>query len=169
MSDEKKSIGGSSGSSTHVGEDDRHHAVVAQQPQETNQNTDDIDKTDLEKAVQPNLNDEDTADKPLSPMDPRSFPDGGLQAWLVVSGAFCCLFCSFGWINAIGVFQTYYEQNQLKAYSPSTIAWISSLETFMMFGGGPVIGKLYDNHGPRWLLLIGSFFTVFGLMMTSIW
>jgi len=27
------------------------------------------------------------------------FPDGGLQAWLVVSGAFCCLFCSFGWIN----------------------------------------------------------------------
>lgn len=27
------------------------------------------------------------------------FPDGGLQAWLVVSGAFCCLICSFGWIN----------------------------------------------------------------------
>ena len=31
--------------------------------------------------------------------DPTAFPDGGLQAWLVVSGAFCCLFCSFGWIN----------------------------------------------------------------------
>ena len=31
--------------------------------------------------------------------DPSSFPDGGLQAWLAVSGAFCCLFCSFGWIN----------------------------------------------------------------------
>ena len=31
--------------------------------------------------------------------DPGAFPDGGLQAWLVVSGAFCCLFCSFGWIN----------------------------------------------------------------------
>lgn len=35
----------------------------------------------------------------LSPTDPRSFPDGGLEAWLSVSGAFCCLFCSFGWIN----------------------------------------------------------------------
>ncbi len=30
---------------------------------------------------------------------PGDFPDGGLQAWLVVSGAFCCLFCSFGWVN----------------------------------------------------------------------
>ena len=32
-------------------------------------------------------------------MDPSSFPDGGTEAWLVVFGAFCCLFCSFGWIN----------------------------------------------------------------------
>ena len=33
--------------------------------------------------------------------DPSSFPDGGLEAWLVVFGAFCCLFCSFGWINCM--------------------------------------------------------------------
>lgn len=26
-------------------------------------------------------------------------PDGGMQAWLVVLGAFCGLFVSFGWIN----------------------------------------------------------------------
>ena len=39
--------------------------------------------------------------KPAMPahMDPKSFPDGGREAWLVVSGAFCVLFCSFGWIN----------------------------------------------------------------------
>ena len=40
--------------------------------------------------------------KPAEPhagVDPNAFPDGGLEAWLVVSGAFCCLFCSFGWIN----------------------------------------------------------------------
>lgn len=36
-----------------------------------------------------------------SPMDPASFPDGGLDAWLVVLGGFCCLFCSFGWINCM--------------------------------------------------------------------
>jgi len=27
------------------------------------------------------------------------FPDGGFQAWLVVLGGFCAVFCSFGWIN----------------------------------------------------------------------
>ena len=39
--------------------------------------------------------------KPAMPahMDPKNYPDGGWAAWLAVSGAFCCLFCSFGWIN----------------------------------------------------------------------
>ncbi|MCJ1471509.1 hypothetical protein MMC13_000149 [Lambiella insularis] len=105
---------------------------------------------------------------PPGPMDPRSFPDGGLQAWLVVFGGFCCMFVSFGWINCIGVFQEYYQTTLLRQYSPSTISWIVSLETFMMFVGGPFLGKLYDNYGPRYLLLIGSFLHVFGLMMTSI-
>lgn len=27
-------------------------------------------------------------------------PDGGLQAWLVVVGAWCTSFCSFGWLNS---------------------------------------------------------------------
>lgn len=35
----------------------------------------------------------------INPWDPSQFPDGGLAAWLVVAGAFCCVFCSFGWIN----------------------------------------------------------------------
>lgn len=52
--------------------------------------------------------------------------------------------------------------------SPSAVAWITSLETFMMFFGGPVFGTIFDNFGPRWLLLGGSFFEVFGLMMASI-
>ena len=38
----------------------------------------------------------------------------------------------------------------------------------MMFLGGPVFGKIYDNYGPRKLLLFGSFMHVFGLMMTSL-
>lgn len=35
----------------------------------------------------------------VNPWDPNQFPEGGLRAWSVVVGAFCCLFCSFGWIN----------------------------------------------------------------------
>jgi MFS family permease len=69
--------------------------------------------------------------------------------------------------SGVGVFQDYYQRKLLSSYSPSTIAWIPSLEIFMMFAGGPVYGKIFDDYGPRYLLGIGSFFHVFGLMMTS--
>jgi hypothetical protein len=38
-------------------------------------------------------------------------------------------------LPGIGVFQDYYETHQLKDLSPSTIAWIPSLETCMMLLG----------------------------------
>ncbi|RBR20138.1 uncharacterized protein FIESC28_05417 [Fusarium coffeatum] len=95
-------------------------------------------------------------------------PDGGLKAWSVVAGSFCAVFASFGWINCIGIFQDYYAQNQLKTYSSSSIAWIPSVESFMMFFWGPVVGKMSDELGPRVPILLGSFLHVFGLMMTSI-
>lgn len=28
-------------------------------------------------------------------------PDGGFSAWLVVLGAWCTSFCSFGWVNSM--------------------------------------------------------------------
>ncbi|WEW59732.1 hypothetical protein PRK78_005212 [Emydomyces testavorans] len=57
-------------------------------------------------------------DKTTNPMD------HGPRAWTVVAGAWCCLFCSFGWV--------------------------------------------FDNYGPKWLLIIGTFLHVFGLIMTSV-
>ncbi|KAL2828949.1 major facilitator superfamily domain-containing protein [Aspergillus cavernicola] len=95
-------------------------------------------------------------------------PDGGLRAWSTVVGAFCGMFVSFGWISCIGVFIDYYKAHQLKDVDTSTITWITSLEYFMMFFGGPFVGVFFDNFGPRWILLAGSFFHVFGLMMISI-
>ena len=59
-------------------------------------------------------------------------PDGGLQAWLVVLGVWCTSFCSFGWINSVGVFQDYYESGPLSNYSSSTVSWIPSLQIFFM-------------------------------------
>ncbi|KAF2173881.1 hypothetical protein M409DRAFT_62108 [Zasmidium cellare ATCC 36951] len=96
---------------------------------------------------------------PPAIFDPRQNPD---------LGGFCTLFCSFGWINAIAVFQNYYQTHQLAEYSPSTIAWIPSLETFMNFFLGPVVGAILDRYGHRWLLIVGTFLHVFGLMMTSL-
>ncbi|KAL4862044.1 hypothetical protein BDV12DRAFT_50217 [Aspergillus spectabilis] len=107
------------------------------------------------------------ASAPNSP-PPDAPPDGGLRAWSTVVGAFCGMFVSFGWISCIGVFIDYYKSHQLKDVDTSTITWITSLEYFMMFFGGPFVGVLFDNFGPRWILLAGSFFHVFGLMMISI-
>ncbi|CRL20220.1 Major facilitator superfamily, general substrate transporter [Penicillium camemberti] len=95
-------------------------------------------------------------------------PDGGLAAWSVVLGSWCVLFCTFGWINSVGVFQNYYESTLLSQYSASTIAWIPSLQIFFMYAMGPVSGHLYDNYGPRYSVLFGSLLHVFGLMMCSI-
>ncbi|KAH8906661.1 MFS general substrate transporter [Coniochaeta sp. PMI_546] len=95
-------------------------------------------------------------------------PDGGTWAWLCVLGAWCTSFCSFGWLNSIGAFQEYYQTGPLRDYSASTIAWIPSLQIFFMMAMGPIVGKTYDNYGPRPLLIIGTFLHVFGLMMASI-
>ncbi|KAK5099619.1 hypothetical protein LTR70_002300 [Exophiala xenobiotica] len=113
---------------------------------------------------------EDTKAKqePVNPMHPSQFPDGGKQAWLCVAGSSACLFVSFGWINAVGVFQNYYQTGPLREYSPSTVGWIVSTEVFFMLFMSPWVGLFFDNFGPRWLLIGGTFLHVFGLMMASL-
>jgi hypothetical protein len=65
-------------------------------------------------------------------MNPADFPDGGLQAWTVVFGGWCGLFCTFGLINCIGVFETYYVTGPLRQYSASEVSWITSAQVFFM-------------------------------------
>ena len=68
----------------------------------------------------------------------------------------------------MGSFQQYYEVGPLKGYSSSTIAWIPSLQIFFLFALGPVVGIIFDNYGPRPLIIGGTLFHVFGLMMASL-
>lgn len=34
-----------------------------------------------------------------TPEDTTRHVDHGFRAWTVVAGAWCCLFCGFGWVN----------------------------------------------------------------------
>ena len=97
-----------------------------------------------------------------------TFPDGGFRAWSVVFGGWCCLFASFGWIMCMGIFQDFYEHNLLSNYSSSEIAWIPSMQLFLMFALAPLYGKIFDDEGPFKLLVGGTMFHVFGLMMLSL-
>ncbi|KAF8699172.1 MFS general substrate transporter, partial [Rhizoctonia solani] len=100
------------------------------------------------------------------------FPDGGLRAWLVVlgvnhfpfqSGA-CVTFGTFGFVNAWGVFQAYYQETVLSDTSPSTVAWIGSVQYALVFLPGLLTGRLFDLGHYRVpqifaaaLLIIGTF------------
>lgn len=46
------------------------------------------------------IEDGTTTQQPAKPAGSGA-PDGGLEAWLVVLGAWCTSFCSFGWINSM--------------------------------------------------------------------
>ncbi|KAF2203257.1 MFS general substrate transporter [Delitschia confertaspora ATCC 74209] len=97
-----------------------------------------------------------------------AYPDGGVKAWLVVAGAWSLLFVSSGWINCIGIFQAQYEAHQLQHLTSSTIAWIPSLETFVMFASGLPVGTLYDSLGPVPLMFVGTFLHIFGVSMITL-
>jgi len=73
-----------------------------------------------------------------------------------------------GIANTFGVFQTYYEINLLSSQSPSNISWIGSIQAFLLLIIGVATGPMYDAGYFRTLVLVGSFLTVFGMMMTSI-
>lgn len=102
-----------------------------------------------------------------APPDLDPAPDGGFWAWTTVAGAYLAVFVQFGLINTFGVFQSYYEQHQLKNYTSSEIAWIGSVQQLILFFVGLFVGRVFDAHGAHVLLIPGSFILVFSLMMTS--
>ena len=102
-----------------------------------------------------------------SPQKPY-FPDGGLAAWMCVTGACASLFVTFGFSNSIGVLQSYYQSGPLSQYTPSQIGWIPSVQVFFFFAGGLLTGVGFDMFGPRAIIVPGSVTLVFGFMMLSL-
>lgn len=86
----------------------------------------------------------------------NTYPEGGLEAWLVVFGSFMGLFGSLGLVNTIGTFQAYLSTNQLKDYSDGSIGWIFGVYAFLTFFCGVQVGPVFDAKGPRLLVLSGS-------------
>ncbi|KIL87748.1 hypothetical protein FAVG1_08625 [Fusarium avenaceum] len=105
-----------------------------------------------------------------SPMEnkERIPPNGGTKAWACVAGSFLLQFCSFGYVNACGMFQLYYSNVMFKDESSSALAWITTLQIFLLFMFGPAVGKLIDVYGCRKTLPPFSILAVFSVCMLSL-
>jgi MFS family permease len=70
--------------------------------------------------------------------------------------------------NSAGVFQAYYMTNQLKDESADRIAWIASLQSFLMFASGTIGGPLFDRFGAKVSdhALTGRLYLLFSLRYT---
>jgi len=100
--------------------------------------------------------------------DENFYPEGGLQAWLVVFGSWCALLAALGIMNTLASFQAYISRNQLVDYSEGQIGWIFSVYTFLSFGFGVFIGPIFDKFGARALMITGALGIVAGIMLMSI-
>lgn len=97
----------------------------------------------------------------------ETYPEGGLQAWLVVAGSWFAMIASMGLMNSIAVFQAYTLSHQLKDLSEGTVGWIFSIYTWLAFFGGVYIGPVFDKYGPKWLVTAGCVCTVSALVGMS--
>jgi hypothetical protein len=94
--------------------------------------------------------------EPAVEKDDIEYPEGGLRAWLVVFGSFCGMTAGFGYMNTIGIFHAYLGSHQLEQYGEQTIGWVFSVYVFLSFFCGVQIGPVFDAHGPRWILAVGT-------------
>lgn len=98
----------------------------------------------------------------------ETYPEGGLEAWLVVLGAWLALVAGLGVMNTLGTLQAYLSAHQLARYDEGTIGWVFSLFTFVVFFLGLYIGPLFDKYGPRLLVLTGTVTLTASLVLVSI-
>lgn len=123
------------------------------------------DRGDAEAGLVPSIRDSagggDTDDDVQAEDDADiTFPEGGLSAWLVVLGSFCSMISVYGIINSAAVFESYFTTHQLAGYDSSTVGWIFSTYLFMVFFAGIQVGPIFDRHGPRVLVAVGSLLVV---------
>jgi MFS transporter, MCT family, solute carrier family 16 (monocarboxylic acid transporters), member 10 len=75
--------------------------------------------------------------------------EGDQNAWLVVVGSFLVYYSSFGIVNSFGFFQDYYQRGFLPGTTPSTIAFVGTLQIALMNSVSTVSGALCDMYGVK--------------------
>ncbi|KAL8683798.1 MAG: hypothetical protein Q9186_000286 [Xanthomendoza sp. 1 TL-2023] len=98
--------------------------------------------------------------------DPGPPPDGGLHAWTQSLMAHLIVFNTWGYIISYGVFQQYFTTTLNRP--PSDISWVGSVQIFLLFFVGTASGRAVDYGLFRATFILGSFFLLVGVFMTSL-
>ncbi|KAI0641337.1 MFS general substrate transporter [Trametes meyenii] len=122
--------------------------------------------TDLEKNA-PHADADAEKGAPTVSSEDSECPDGGLKAWLVVLGVSCGVCATFGFVNAWGIFQAYYETYTLRTMSPSDIAWIGSVQYALVFMPGLAFGRLFDMGYLRLPVFLASALLIVCTFLTA--
>jgi hypothetical protein len=110
-------------------------------------------RTDLPRTSNANV------EQPIPNPPTFEVPDGGWSAYSVVLGSWLLFTATFGYVNAFGVYQAYYI-SALDTPS-SAISWIGSVQIWIQFSMGLLVGKLFDDGYCRALIVVGSTLFVF--------
>ncbi|KAF5316574.1 hypothetical protein D9619_006464 [Psilocybe cf. subviscida] len=94
--------------------------------------------------------------------------DEGARAWCTVLGAWLVQFCLLGLPLSFGVMESFYAQDYLSNFSPSTINWIGSTQLGLQFTLGLLIAGVFDAGHFRWISIPASALFVFSLFMLSL-
>ena len=72
-------------------------------------------------------------------------PDGGRVAWTQVFASFLINMNVYGFVNAFGEFQHFYETEYLVNYNSSTISWIGTVQGSLTLFVGALAGPIFDR------------------------
>ncbi|CAG8948559.1 unnamed protein product [Penicillium salamii] len=115
-------------------------------------------------------NSEVTELAPNTPQDELNSPPARskLLGCFQVLGAFFILFNVWGLNFAFGSFQSFYALNYIQSSTASDIAWIGTIQSWLLIVGGLLSGPLFDLGYYKTMIFAGSFLGVLGMMMLSL-
>lgn len=97
-------------------------------------------------------------------------PDGGLPAWTAVACSHLIIMNTWGFINSWAMFQLHYLNDSPALYphnTQSSIAWIGSIQIFLLFFIGTLTGRLTDAGYFKQIYTLGAVMQVVGIFATS--
>ncbi|USP77609.1 hypothetical protein yc1106_04883 [Curvularia clavata] len=98
--------------------------------------------------------------------DPGPPPDGGLRAWTQVLVGHLVIMNTWGNINSFGIYETYYVDFLHRSHAD--VAWIGSVQVFLVFFIGTFSGRLTDAGYFRATFAFGTALTLLGIFMASL-